>query len=212
MFGGISSASCAASPARPRRQASYRATIESTDLESIRSQFATILATHRPVTAPFYAMAECEAAELAERHGVSHRTAAGVIAALSPTCHWDRNLKLADDMLATGDCRHRSGDAIRKARAIANGAAPLTILRGRKVRSFYRNIVAPYGTGYATIDRHMITGATGRKHSDTGDDSKWLEAPGRYQLVAGVLRSVARAQGVPVDRAQEIIWEAIRTA
>ena len=49
-----------------------------------------------------------------------------------------------------------------KALAILNGAAPLDILGGDKVRTFYGNIVNPWGEG-VTIDRHAYDIVTGKQ-------------------------------------------------
>src|SRR5690349_5596324 len=66
---------------------------------------------------------------------------AGVIAALSPMMPWDRNVALArkafKDGVATGALT-RNCD---KATSIVNGAMPLDILGGDKVRAFFANIV-----------------------------------------------------------------------
>ena len=91
---------------------------------------------------------------------------AGVIAALSPMMTWDRNIMLAREAFATGVAQGGLSKNVAKAQAIIDGADPLDVLGGDKVRTFYGNIVNPWGDG-VTIDRHAYDIAVGKRHGNT---------------------------------------------
>jgi hypothetical protein len=93
-------------------------------------------------------------------------------------------------------------DALRKADAIAAGADPLDVLGGRKVRSFYRNIVGH--TGHVTVDRHAVAIVAGRPLTDR--EGKVLERIGPYTYVAGAYRAAARRLGVAPTELQAVTW------
>jgi len=107
--------------------------------------------------ADWYPSARRFARSIASHYGYTLAQAAGVVAALSPRQLWNGNKTLAERALRT----HKEGFAHEdvklnfthcnvKAWAILNGARPLDVLRGPKVRSFYRNIM---GDPYAiTVD------------------------------------------------------------
>ena len=84
---------------------------------------------------------------------------AGIIAALSPMMPWDRNVMLAREAWGTGTAHGGLTANVAKAQSILEGANPLDVLGGDKVRTFYRNIVSPWGDG-VTIDRHAYDIAT----------------------------------------------------
>ncbi len=141
----------------------------------------------------------------AAKHGISHAQAVGIFAALSPSTDIDRNLRLADTMMATGDCAHAYGEAITKARRILNGEAPYKVLGGRKVRSFYRNLMYPHTQGHVTVDRHAIAIAYGKTLTDA--EAKILQRPGAYAIIAGCYRTIARDYDLLPHQVQSITWE-----
>lgn len=141
---------------------------------------------------------------LADRYDLPLEHAAGIIAALSPGCDWERNLTLADTMAATGDCRHPFGNAIRKARAIWTGALPSETLGGDKVRNFFCNILAPGCIGPVTIDRHAVSVLVG--HKVEGLPSR----KGYYERCAKVYREAAAQAGLAPHQVQAISWLAWR--
>lgn len=197
-------------PTRQRAIAAARAGFD-TDaaLERIRAVYGQ--ATDQEVRAGllWYECARMEAETLAQAHGVTVRTAVGIVAALSPGCPWDRNIPLAATMLATGDCAHPYGDAIRKARRILNGEDPTHVLKGRKVRSFYHNILYPATSQAVTIDRHALAIVTATEQGKRGAsviDYKWLKRPGAYQMVAACYRTVARELDMLPSELQAITW------
>lgn len=103
---------------------------------------------------------------LASTFGVSVIVASGVIAALSPVKQWEQNKKVAYTFIKSGGT---SGGHIKqfleKARLILQMAETeedvVTILSGRKIVSFFLNILHPNDPSRVTIDRHALTVATG---------------------------------------------------
>lgn len=126
---------------------------------------------------------------------------AGVIAALSPMMPWDRNVMLARQAFETGIASGGLGANVRKAQAILDGAAPLDILGGDKVRTFYGNIVNPWGAG-VTIDRHAYDIAVGIKH---GDKRPGI-GKGVYREFAAAYVEAAKSIGIFPLELQAITW------
>lgn len=91
--------------------------------------------------------------------------AAGVIAALSPLQLWPVNMRMAAAMY---DGRRNCGLSanVAKAERILNGEEPLDVLGGKKVRSFYLNIIGSGNDEAVTIDRHAIAVCEGRAIPD----------------------------------------------
>lgn len=130
----------------------------------------------------------------------------GIMAVLSPSTDWDRNVKLAHDMVMTGDCSHAYGLCIERARAIREGEPVQTVLGGRKVRSFYNCIMAQGQGGHVVVDRHAHAIALGVR-APLGDwAAAALDKPGRYQVVAAAYRYAARCAGISPAHMQATTW------
>lgn len=152
----------------------------------------------------WYHVAHSIAHELAADNGVSFEVAAGVLAVLSPSTNWSRNIELAADMLSEGDCAHAYGECIEKARRIMAGESfDSVMIIGRKVRNFYACIVNPSNPGAVCVDRHAVVLATGRPLSDLDG---WLDLVGTYQLTAAAYRTAARKVGIRPSQMQAITW------
>lgn len=184
---------------RAGRQQRIRINIDRLDVYAMAERIMDVHALstdeERAAGATWYEDARAHADRLARKHGVTLRQAVGIIAALSPGCSWDRNLVLAEHMLITADCSHPYGDAISKARRILQGEDPNLVLGGRKVRSFYRNILYPALPGPVTIDRHAMAICVATEQGKRGGsiiDPKELEGWGTYQLYALAYRIAAR--------------------
>lgn len=135
---------------------------------------------------------------LSSEFGVSVRTAAGVVAALSPRVTWGQNVRLACDALAgiarpVGAFRANSA----KAAAIRSGARPLSILGGTKVRAFYRALVGDESAG--VIDVWMARAMRIRAVTDRA-----------YLRAVSALHNVAHYVGTTVARLQAVVWTVIR--
>jgi len=155
----------------------------------------------------WYPQANSHAVELAEAYGLTVSQGAGVIAALSPQTGWGENIRLAHEAcIDAAQGLSASGhfdDACQKVDLIMSGADPADVLGGRKVRSFYANILRPLQAGPVTVDRHAIALLCGAP-LDPLDRS--LERVGVYQRGASVFRTVARRCDLLGHEVQAICW------
>jgi len=133
----------------------------------------------------------------------------GVIAALSPMQAWDTNIILAQQLAET----HRAGLPMptsgygfkrntAKAWAILEGAKPLAVLSGPKVRSFYRNLLGCPNA--VTVDRWAVRIALGDPDHDGAVPS------GEYDAMADAFRRVAASLGISARDLQAATWTYFR--
>lgn len=157
----------------------------------------------------WYADAFKLADALGVKYGYPVETTAGVIAALSPLQSWGANVNLAARFLDAGGLT--SGylsEGLRKAQAILDGAAPLTILTSSKVSNFYRSIVSA-GMDGVCIDRHAYCLAVATRYPD-GDIPTLT--PKRYARVAECFKRAARILSKEYDfsispaQVQSVTW------
>lgn len=148
----------------------------------------------------WYSHAERMVAELAAHYGLARSTVAGVVAALSPQRRWRENVAQAETLLERRPVRNAYQANVLKAEAIADGADPLEVLGGPKVRAFFANLIG--GREVVTVDVWAQRAATGRD----------LEAPkwGRYRRIARAYREVAARVGEHPRDFQAIIWLTLR--
>jgi hypothetical protein len=152
------------------------------------------------------------AARIAQRHGVSVATAAGVIAALSPGCHWERNLRDANRLLQDGEAFRDAGTYkanVKKAHRIRLGERPLRVLGGLKTVNFYLCIMRPWSRFPVCIDRHAMAVAMGRKLNDK--ERQALGRPAQYRKLATVYREAAALMGAVPSAVQAASWVTHRT-
>jgi hypothetical protein len=154
----------------------------------------------RTAGAGWYRNARRIAREMARRHGVSLATAAGVIAALSPRLMWVRNVLVAD-MVCAQELRVPGvfAASLAKARAIRAGAKPTLVLRGPKVRAFYRALM---GDEQATVVDVWTARAAGLR-GDALTDKQYADVSAALHLGAKEVRTTA-------SRLQAVAWVAIR--
>lgn len=148
----------------------------------------------------WYALARATVHAYAAEFGANPCTVAGIIAALSPRQTWAQNLKMARACLARDAAGLRGlGDPIRKACAIRDGAQPLDILRGDKVRAFYRAICGESTAVVLDVWMLRAAGFTGAKPT-----------PKQYADIAEVLTRDALTAGEAPADFQAIVWCQIR--
>lgn len=189
---------------RVRRQASIRKALtdisDETMVANIINVFDRATADEYHAGLGWYAVAH----EIALDLGIGVEAGAGVIAALSPQLSWTSNIAAAYNLVANDDPNPAGlGKFVGRARAIRDGADPFTTLGGRKVRSFYRNILMPSRAGAVTVDRHAVDIAT-------NVDGRILESPGCYQMIGGAYRTAARLNGILPHECQAVCWVAWR--
>jgi hypothetical protein len=153
----------------------------------------------------WYGLAASYAAATADGTPYSHEQVAGVIAAMSPMMTWRSNLDVARRIIA----RHADGlDApaagyglkrnVLKAWAILDGAEPLDVLGGLKVRSFFANIV---GDSHAvTVDRWAARIA----RADATDAG--LVSAKQYREITAAYREAAANLDVTPRDLQAAVW------
>ena len=132
---------------------------------------------------------------------------AGILAALSPALLWVDSIPIAYDIAATGtvgtDAFTTDGNIV-KALAIKDGADPLTVLVGNKVRAFYASIVAKGETDAVCVDRHAMAIVAGRKLTDR--EQGGIGNVGAYDAVALAYVDAAAALGLAPAVLQAITW------
>lgn len=158
-------------------------------------------ATRREKTAGarWYAEATRTAKTLARRYGVSHATAAGVMAAISPRLTWKYNVKAAEMILATAS---RVPGVFRaslvKALRILSGERPLQVLSGPKVRAFYRVLMGD--ESHAVVDVWMAR-AVGVKPE---------HVTRQYDEISQAIELAAQSARTTVARMQATAWVQVR--
>lgn len=146
----------------------------------------------------WYKNARATIRALATKYGVGEGCAAGVMAATSPRVHWKRNIALTELFLA-GTYRHGCfKDNADKARRIVAGERPLAVLRGPKVRAFYRALMGQL--------QHVVVDVWMQRAVRYLD--KVTEAI--YNLIARATTLAAERIGIPPAEFQAVVWTAIR--
>lgn len=153
----------------------------------------------------WYGLAGSMAAALADGSEYSTEQCAGVIAAMSPMMSWRSNIDVATRLIAL----HRSGADqptagygmlrnIDKAWRILDGAEPLDVLSGPKVRAFYANIIGdPVAV---TVDRWAARVA----RADATDDG--LVTAREYREIADAFRAAADQLEITARDLQAAVW------
>jgi hypothetical protein len=129
---------------------------------SILAVFFSANAVERHEGLSWYGRAQALARHLSNQYGTGVCVTAGVIAALSPNNRWERNVVDAEALIraytygenvdALKVCTFSKNKA--KAITILQGADPLDVLGGRKVRAFYQCIV---GQDSVCVDGHAYS-------------------------------------------------------
>lgn len=147
----------------------------------------------------WYREARRIARRLARTHGTTVATAAGVIAALSPRLTWSYNVIAADAMLAKVPKVPGVFEASKaKAHRIIAGERPLDVLRGPKVRAFYRALMGDRDAAVVDVWTARAAGV-----QDAPNERE-------YAQVAQALRMGADEVGVSTSELQAAVWVAIR--
>lgn len=143
---------------------------------------------------------------------VSVIVSSGIIAALSPVKEWNQNKNLAYKFLKTGgNCGGHMKQFLEKARLILETAVTekdvLVILNGRKISSFFINILRPDDSNNVTIDRHALTVATGIVTTD-----KFYSGMTKiqYDFFVNCYKKAAEKMNVSALLMQSATWEYYR--
>jgi len=143
------------------------------------------------------------------------RRNAGIVAALSPMNEWQNNKRKAAELISLrGNVVTVKGQPngiglganVAKACLIYKGADPLDVLKGDKVRAFYRTIVDPMGDIDPVVDRHAFDIAVGERTDDKRRGI--LSRKGVYTEFANVYREAAKVAGIGSAQMQAVTWVA----
>lgn len=154
--------------------------------------------------------------EIAKRHTASLWTTAGVFAALSPNNSYVQNLKDTEKILAgvnaglipekVSVCTYNLNKL--KAWAIAEGVAPLDIIKADKTRNFYGNLADPDNPLPVTVDGHIYWAYHGRRGKVKSNELKMNHA--LYEEIAECIRFIGEIKGVISNQVQATIWQVYR--
>lgn len=142
---------------------------------------------------------------------------AGIVAALSPMNAWGNNKRKAAELISLRGKvivlpgRPNGiglGNNVAKAVAIYNGAEPLDVLGGNKVRAFYQTILDPQGDIDPVIDRHAFDIAVGERTDEKRRGI--LSRKGVYHEFAIAYREAAKIAGIGSAQMQAVTWIAWR--
>lgn len=195
-------------PIAPRRKFTpdELAQITSVTVDRLHAMLPDLTAGEWEDGRTWYVAAHGTARGMARLYGCGTSTAAAVIAALSPRIAWETNVDEAHECFVYGDdwgyAALRAN--VDKALDIIAGSDPEDRLGGRKVRSFYRNIIDPYGSLDVTLDGWMAT-ALDLPLYDNGN-VPILQRKGGYDAVAEGFRLVADELGVMPHQLQATVW------
>lgn len=159
--------------------------------------------------------------------------AAAVLAVLSPSTPWARNVALARQAYAMADAGASfdeicapgkrgglgtMGANARKAAAIVLGAEPSAVVSGPKVTPFWHRVadaaMGAVGPGSVVVDRHAFDVAVGRVTDDRTRGAYLGRKGGHARVQAAYVRAAAAltAAGDPITPAelQAVTWTAWR--
>lgn len=150
----------------------------------------------------WYSRANAEARILHDKPSVG----CAAVAALSPGLRWERNIEAARRVI-DGESLDGLGvrwyDGVRKAERIVAGEKPLDVLRGNKVRAFYRCIINPKNSRDVCLDGHAYAIWAGRRMN-------LLDVPNitdrMYSAISEDYRQAAELIGILPNQIQAITW------
>ena len=184
----------------------------------ITDEVENILAIYREATPDerefglqWYRKANGVAKDFAELYGLRVSQVAAIIAALSPNCSWTRNVIDARNLIFAYAHRQNllkvtvTSYPLNKMKAIKilNGVRPLSVLRGPKVRSFYKCIMYPEKALAVCVDFHSVNIARGVY--ETMQQSKPIK-PKTYAYYAECYRAAAQKLNLAPHDLQATVW------
>lgn len=178
-------------------------------MPTVAEMTENILAVWRKTTAreringrDWYENARDEMRHLSKVHGVSVDTVADVVALLSPSVVWERNLVEADNLLAGGSGPFIAyGANVNKAQRRLVG--DMTTVQGPKVTAFAASLKG--WTNQPVIDRHAITVALGFRPTGSA-----YTTPARYKQFGIAYTMAGREVGEFAQTVQAATWLHVR--
>tara|TARA_R100000734_G_C3317888_1_gene111421 strand:- start:787 stop:1389 length:603 start_codon:yes stop_codon:yes gene_type:complete len=158
----------------------------------------------------WYAEAHAFCKSLSSDYDIPVSVACGIVSALSPLKSWEQNKKCAIQFIETGDGKHMKA-FVKKAEDIINcdGCEDCikSILKGRKIVSFFENMLHPDKADMVTIDRHALSVALGRwiKEEDYASMTN-----NQYNFFRDTYKYTANILGISPILLQSSTWERFR--
>lgn len=150
--------------------------------------------------------------DLAHEHGASLAITTAVFCALSPNNDYFGNLRSAATVLkgvqqgwapeeiAVSTYKHCRD----RAYLYATGEVDfMETVKGPKIRSFYRNIMAPSDPYWITIDGHMSVCWHGKVRTMK---EAIIKTKAEYETIADGAREVALSEGLLANQLQAVLW------
>lgn len=162
----------------------------------------------------WYARAQSECMEIAQRHTLPLQIVVGVVAALSPNNKWERNVSNADALCAA----FLNGDALESVKVSTYHAmkskawailedGPSTVeeivqaLNGQKIVAFFRCIM---GENTCCVDGHALNIWCDERQPLTSDKTNLTKK--LYAEVAADYAKAGNKHGIPAYEMQAITW------
>lgn len=144
---------------------------------------------------------------IAGMYKLSVEQVAGIYAALSPLNTWDTNVANIFDILRDSDKAKVNTPHANKHKAlqIASGADPLSVLKGSKVRAFYRAIADPNVRDAIPVDRHLISLALGTKITANVELRSYASNRSLYSRIESIYLELGEREGIG-NRLASIAW------
>jgi hypothetical protein len=183
--------------ARPRAKVCYTGVANAQQVERIVACWSA--SSTREHDSAWYWRARTYCENLAHKYNTTVETVAGILAALSPGCPYERNMKDAEATVATwcGMVGNFDGHKcatyrrnVAKAIAICEGAhveytlAPKPRRSGMKCLAFYRAIMEPWRADSVVVDRHALALAHGRKYTKGVTYRRYQDFARSYKIAA----------------------------
>jgi hypothetical protein len=178
-------------------------------VENILKVYRSASADDVAVGMRWYRDARSLCVSLAHEYNCTEIAAIGVMAALSPRTNWDRNVMLGTTCIRDGFIDAGTiGQNMVNACRIMNGAAPLDVFKGNKVRAFYSTILDPENDELVVVDAHALSIAIGRTMS--AKEQGVLARVGVYEHISALYREAAEILGILPSQVQAVTWVAWR--
>lgn len=184
----------------------------------ILATFFTATSEELAIGSDWYAAAYKACRGIADSYGLRPQVAVGVVAALSPNNRWQKNLLDAEHLCriftagTLADCQalRVSTFGVNKAKAIRilAGEAPLDVLGGLKVRSFYECMVGGHDNSVC-IDGHAYSVWLGQYIPTTKtpkiSEKLYSAIAADYVAAAAVIRQIT-GQWYTAAQVQAVTW------
>ncbi len=163
-------------------------------------------------TVSWYQNANAMLLELCFELDVDLQTLCGVVAVLSPSLRWEKNIKQAIAVVTdyhngvTGSYMAYAAN-VNKAIRILDGESVLSVLGGKKVRAFFHNLLyCDISLGYVTIDRHICNILVNGRKANVSKSGDYVPTPKAYDIMQNAFVSVAQEYGILPHCLQSAVW------